>query len=74
MAETEMKRKYPTGKVGEDYECAQCGGIFKRNRSNEDCIKEVEENLTSGAMPEDPRGEYAIVCDDCYKLLVPEGR
>jgi DNA-directed RNA polymerase subunit RPC12/RpoP len=50
------------------YRCANCGGIFIKGRSDEEAMKEYEENFED-IFEED---EVEIVCDDCYKLMMAE--
>ena len=52
------------------YKCACCKGEFEyvEGWTHEDCVKEAEENLGNFWTP----GSYAVVCDDCYKRMMPE--
>jgi len=60
----EMLKKYPD----KWYQCAECGGIWMKEWSDEDCAEEYKENF-----PNDPNREFpiAVICDDCYKKLKP---
>ena len=48
------------------YQCLCCKGIFEKGWSDEEAIKEMEENNFDSYSPE----ELAIVCDDCYKKIM----
>jgi DNA-directed RNA polymerase subunit RPC12/RpoP len=52
-----------------EYTCAICGGTFKKGWSDEDAAAELRTNWP-GIPPED----CAIVCDDCFRRILPEGR
>jgi len=46
------------------YQCAHCGGVFNKGRSDEVALAEAE-----ARMPDVPRKEWVMVCDNCYVLL-----
>lgn len=46
------------------YECAACGGIFDKERPDEEADKEYEELFPAHA--DEPR---EVVCDDCFKKM-----
>ena len=50
----------------ETYVCAQCGGEFSKGRPDEEA--EIEKDALWGDVPLD---ECAVVCDDCFKAMVP---
>lgn len=43
------------------YTCEICEESYERERSDEECLKEVAE-----IMPETIHDEMAIICDDCW--------
>lgn len=49
-----------------EYKCDGCGGVFEKDWSEEEALKEKEENgwgdMDISAM--------AQVCDDCYKKII----
>ena len=45
-----------------EYQCAICGNIYKKGRSDEEAEKEVKE-----IWGEIPQNERAVICDDCFK-------
>jgi uncharacterized CHY-type Zn-finger protein len=53
-----------TGKAGEDYECAECGGTFERVRSDEEAMAEAHQKF-------DPKDleDSAIICEECYQKI-----
>lgn len=51
-----------------EYECAECKGVLKKGWSEEEAVKEKEEN-NWGNM--DSRS-MAVVCDDCYKKIMDQ--
>ncbi len=48
-----------------EYQCAQCGGIFEKGWSDEEANKEAKEKF-----PNLKQLDSEIVCDDCYKELI----
>ncbi len=48
-----------------EYQCAECGGIFKKGRSDEEAWLEHDENFP-GASHETTE----IICDDCYQKMI----
>ena len=46
------------------FQCAKCGGIWKKGKSDEECTEEYKENF-----PNDLEMKYPIdvICEDCYK-------
>jgi hypothetical protein len=50
------------------FKCANCGGIWMKEWSDEECAKEYKENF-----PNDPNREWPIelICSDCYKEFKP---
>lgn len=56
--------------LGDDeYRCAQCREVFKKGRSDEEAKDEAKAMFESEAPASDPG--MAIVCDGCWRLLVP---
>ena len=51
----------------ETYQCARCGGVFTKGRSDEEAQKEA-----MGLFGEIPHAEQEIVCDDCWKKLMSQ--
>jgi DNA-directed RNA polymerase subunit RPC12/RpoP len=52
-----------------EYQCAQCKGIFEYGWSDEEAIKEATD--TFGKPPAEWKDNAAIVCDDCYQEMLP---
>jgi hypothetical protein len=48
------------------YQCEMCGEIFKKDRSEDEAIAEA---LANGF---DLNDDIAVVCDDCYRLVMGE--
>ncbi len=50
------------------YQCANCGEIYQKGSTDEECAEEYKENF-----PNDPNREWPIevICDDCYKEFKP---
>ena len=53
-----------------EYQCAQCKGIFEKGRSDEEAVKEAVG--TFGKSPAEWKVEAVLVCDNCYQLMSPE--
>lgn len=49
---------------GDTYTCAECGGTFTTDWSDEEALDELEDNFSV------PPEQCAVVCDDCYKLIM----
>ena len=47
------------------YQCAQCGGIFEKGWTDEEAKSEAEQKFPS-IKPD----EMEMVCDPCYKELI----
>lgn len=52
----------------QEYICAICGEVFKKQRSDKEALQEAVE-VWGKEMATDP--ENAIVCNDCFKLIDP---
>lgn len=51
------------------FKCSVCEETFKKGRTEEEAIKEMQETFTVAIEKED----CDIVCDDCYhKIMYPE--
>lgn len=50
-----------------EFKCGSCGGIFEMAWSEKESKKEAEKNWGEKADIEN----MAIICDDCYKILMP---
>ncbi len=48
-----------------EYRCAQCGGVFESDWSNDEAIAEA-----AVLFPSDKPSDMAIVCDDCFNSLI----
>lgn len=48
------------------FKCEMCGGIFDKERSDEETQAEAQELWNIDKLPEE---EQAIVCDDCFKII-----
>lgn len=50
------------------YRCSACGGVFDKQRSDEDALADAEavfgEELYAGGLPPE------VVCEDCYRQIV----
>jgi len=51
--------------MGETCTCARCGKDFVSEWSDEDALAEAQANFS----PEE-LADTAVVCDDCYELLI----
>jgi len=49
----------------EVFECARCGGVFPKGRSDEEAEAEMNE-LFGDEMTTD---ECDVICDDCFKII-----
>jgi DNA-directed RNA polymerase subunit RPC12/RpoP len=49
-----------------EYQCAQCGGIFEKEWTDEEARAEMKENKFDAILEKD----MCIVCDDCYKKIM----
>ena len=49
------------------FQCALCGGMFEKGKSDEEAMRESEEHF--GKVPKE---ELAIVCDDCWNRVHPQ--
>lgn len=47
-----------------EYQCANCGEIYEKGWTEEEALKEKEENFR-----DIPINKCAVVCDDCYKKI-----
>ena len=54
-------------KIGTNYTCAMCKGVFQRAQSDEDALAEAQDTFP-GATVE----ESEIVCEDCYQKIKPD--
>ena len=58
-----------TSRVTEStYTCADCGGTFTKGWSDAAAVAEAEREF--GVKGADTQPDMAIVCDDCYKLIM----
>ena len=48
-----------------EYKCAMCNNVYNKGWTDEDAEKEFKENFG------DSTGETDVVCDDCYKKIMP---
>jgi len=61
-----MSKNLPKNK----YQCAICGGIFNKIRSDEEANKEAEEIW--GVENASESDEMVRICDDCFNRRTPE--
>lgn len=55
----------------ETYQCANCGDIHDKTRSDAECWDEMLDNFPA----QDLYGEeIAVVCDDCYQAIMARVR
>ena len=47
------------------YQCAQCGKVFEKARSDDDALEDSRRKWG-----EIPAAEQAVICDDCYRVLM----
>jgi hypothetical protein len=52
--------------VGESFTCANCGGAFRKNRSDEEAMAETESIFSQAEI----KSGVAIVCDDCFNSFM----
>lgn len=45
------------------FQCAECGGIFEKGRPDEEAMEEAIDNFGQETIEEQP---LAVICDDCY--------
>ena len=48
-----------------EYKCDRCGGVFEKGWSDEDAEAEASEVFSEEALK-----DRAIVCDDCYNIVM----
>ena len=53
--------------MSDTYTCACCGGTFGKTRSEEEAAAEARELFTPAELE-----AVEIVCDDCWRKIVPE--
>ncbi len=53
----------------ESYQCAMCGGVFEKTRSDEEAMRETNELFGDVT-----REDCDVICDDCFKIVCPNGR
>lgn len=56
----------PTVNAGDSYTCAACGGTFEATRDHDEQLAEY-----SKAFPDSPPEDRDVVCDDCYRAMMP---
>jgi hypothetical protein len=49
-----------------EFTCAECGETYGRQRTEEEALEEKD-----ALFPDVPIEDCAIVCDDCFKKLMP---
>ena len=49
-----------------EYKCAYCEGVFEKEWTDEDALKEKEEN----GWEDMDLSDMALICDDCYKKIM----
>lgn len=49
-------------KKGDEFQCAQCGGVFTAAWDDIEAIKEKE-----GLFPATPMEDCCVICDDCFQ-------
>jgi hypothetical protein len=50
-----------------EYQCVICKGIFEKCWSDEEAMKEYNENF-----PNESKEKIKVVCDDCWQIVKPE--
>ena len=53
-----------------EYKCGNCGEINEKGWSDEESLKEAEENF--GKPVKDWKDKAVVICDDCYKKMNPK--
>ena len=59
-------------KAGTEYTCAICGGIFLRDRDDDESMAEHEVRDAAGFYVPYGHGELEIVCEDCFVKVKSE--
>jgi len=54
---------------GEPFNCAECGGLFEKSRSDADAAAEAEQLWGVKHADTTPTTPMAIVCDDCFQRI-----
>ena len=54
-----------------EYKCYVCNGIFEKEWSDEEAIKECEDNFGK-EITNVKDDDLAIICDDCYQKIMPQ--
>ena len=49
-----------------EFQCANCKGVFEKGWSDEEAYAETESNFGI-PVTEDNKSGLAVICDDCYK-------
>lgn len=67
-----LRSKSRLRRLATTYLCATCGGrfAFLDGWTEEERLAEERDNFGSNAAPED----RVVVCDDCYRTLLPGGK
>ena len=52
----------------DEFQCAMCGNIYKKGRTDEEAHQECVENFGKDLAYND---DIVDVCDDCYELIKP---
>lgn len=52
-------------RAADQYQCAKCKGVFKKEWSDEEAKAEHDRDF-----PGSPLETACVVCDDCYKIMV----
>lgn len=53
----------------DEYRCEMCRQVFKKGRSDEEALAEMEKNYDDAVLPE----ETGFVCDECYHKHFKDG-
>ncbi len=49
----------------DEYQCAHCGNVYEKERSDDDAIAESEAKFQMPVTEE----THVVICDDCFKRM-----
>lgn len=50
--------------VGDEYQCARCGGTFEKGWSDEEAMDEMLDTWQGQS------GDVVVICDDCFEQVM----
>ena len=57
------------GLSNNEYQCARCGEVYEKGWTDEEA--DAEATKIFGKHPDQWKDEKAVICDDCFKEVVP---